>query len=136
MKKKLLALILIATMVMALAACGNSDSGDGSDGGGVSADSNITILDYADLRSLYPLDIGTQSDTQPMFLLYDSLLRLSPDQEYIWMLAEGCDVSEDGLEYTFTLREGISFSDGTPWNAEAAKANLDVMADQSRGYNN
>ncbi len=123
-------------MVMALAACGNKDSGGGGSAeGGVSANSDITILDYADLRSLYPLDIGTQCDTQPMFLLYDSLLRLSPDQEYIWMLAKGCEVSEDGLEYTFELREGISFSDGTPWNAEAAKANLDVMADQSLGYN-
>ncbi len=136
MKKKLLTLTLIFVMVMALAACGNKDSGGGGSAeGGVSANSDITILDYADLSSLYPLDMGTQSDTQPMFLLYDSLLRLSPDQEYIWMLAESCQASEDGLEYTFKLREGISFSDGTPWNAEAAKANLDVMADQSLGYN-
>lgn len=138
MKKKLLALTLVIAMVAtALASCG----GDKNDGdsttseGGVSANSDITVLDYADLSSLYPLDMGTQSDAQPMFLLYDGLLRLSPDQEYIWMLAEGCEVSDDGLEYTFTLREGISFSDGTPWNAEAAKANLDVMADQSLGYN-
>ena len=138
MKKRLLALTLVFVLVAMtlLTGCGRDEEGGGGAEGGVSANSDITILDYADLRSLYPLDIGTVSDSQPMFLVYDGLLRLSPDQEYIWMLAEGCDVSDDGLHYTFTLREGISFSDGTPWNAEAAKANLDVMADQTRGYKN
>jgi ABC-type transport system substrate-binding protein len=36
---------------------------------------------------------------------------------------------EDDTTLRFTLREGVSFTDGTPWNAEAAKANLDRMAE-------
>ena len=40
-------------------------------------------------------------------------------------LAEDWEVSEDGLEYTFTLREGVKFHDGTDFNAEAVCFNFD-----------
>lgn len=40
-------------------------------------------------------------------------------------LATGWEVSEDGLEITFQLREGVTFHDGTPFNAEAVKFNFD-----------
>lgn len=40
-------------------------------------------------------------------------------------LATDYEPSEDGLSVTMHLREGLTFSDGTPWNAEAAKFNLD-----------
>ena len=41
------------------------------------------------------------------------------------LLAESVDVSENGLEYTFHLRHGITFQDGTPFNAEAVKYNIE-----------
>ncbi|MEM1345150.1 MAG: ABC transporter substrate-binding protein, partial [Pseudomonadota bacterium] len=44
-------------------------------------------------------------------------------------LAESWTISEDKKTYTFTLREGVTFHDGEPWNAEAAKFNLDRMTD-------
>lgn len=134
--KKWLSLLLIVTMVFTFAACGSKETNEGSASttDGVSEDANITVLDYAELSTLYPLDIGTESDQIPVFMLYDPLVKLGPNQEYIWMLATGCEKSDDGLEYTFSLRKGITFSDGTPWNAEAAKINLDLMADQSNGF--
>lgn len=46
-------------------------------------------------------------------------------------LAESWDVSEDGKSYTFHLRKGVQFHDGTPWNAEAAKFNMDRMTDKN-----
>ena len=149
--KKCLSILLAAVMAFSLCACGGSgtktetaaagsETAAAEDGAaeaaadGVAADSDITILDYSDISTLYPLDIGTNVDMFPVFCFYDPLLRMDPDGNYIWMLATGCDRSDDGLEYVFTLREGVTFSDGTPWNAEACKANLDVMADQSNGY--
>ncbi len=41
------------------------------------------------------------------------------------LLASGVVVSADGLNYTFTLREGITFHDGTPFNASCVKYNLE-----------
>ena len=56
---------------------------------------------------------------------YDTLV-VYEDGEYKGSLAEKWDVSEDGKEYTFTLRDGIKFSDGTPCNAAAVKKSLEA----------
>ncbi len=45
--------------------------------------------------------------------------------EIIPALAESWTVSDDKKTYTFTLRRGVKFHDGEPWNAEAAKFNFD-----------
>ncbi len=44
-------------------------------------------------------------------------------------LAESWEISPDGLEYTFKLKQGVTFHDGTPFNAQAVKANFDVTMD-------
>ncbi|HEX2517720.1 MAG TPA: ABC transporter substrate-binding protein [Chloroflexota bacterium] len=40
------------------------------------------------------------------------------------MLAERWALSEDGRTWTFTLRQGVKFSDGTPFDADAVVANM------------
>ena len=46
-------------------------------------------------------------------------------------LAESWEVSEDGLTYTFSLREGVVFHDGTPWDADAAIYNFERYLDEN-----
>ncbi|MEE1825424.1 ABC transporter substrate-binding protein [Streptomyces sp. BE20] len=55
----------------------------------------------------------------------ESLVSLAPDGTVKPWLAESWTVSPDGLTYTFTLRTGVTFSDGTPFDAAAVKANFD-----------
>ena len=57
--------------------------------------------------------------------LFDTLVFWAPDQEFYPYLATGWEISEDFSEYTFTLRDDVTFHDGTPFNAEAVKVNLD-----------
>jgi peptide/nickel transport system substrate-binding protein len=57
--------------------------------------------------------------------LCDKLVDITPDLEIIPQLATGWDWSDDGLTLTMTLREGVVFHDGTPFNAEAVAANID-----------
>lgn len=49
-------------------------------------------------------------------------------------LAESWDISEDGLTYTFNLRKGVTFHDGTVFDAQAVKFNMDRMLDPEFEY--
>lgn len=65
----------------------------------------------------------------PLTSVYDPLVWLTPDGEFVPGLAESWEVSEDGLVYTFRLRDDVTFHDGTPFNAEAVQFSLDRIAD-------
>ena len=57
---------------------------------------------------------------------YDTLVRYGENSEIAPSLAESWEVSSDGLVYTFHLRDGVKFSDGTPMTAGAVKQSLDA----------
>jgi peptide/nickel transport system substrate-binding protein len=72
-----------------------------------------------------PRVVGADKDyTAPFF---DHLIRLGDDGKYQPGLALTWDVSKDGKTITFKLRQGVTFHDGTPFNAQAVKANLDNL---------
>lgn len=55
-------------------------------------------------------------------LIYERLVTINPETgEYVGELAKSWEVSEDGLIWTFHLKKGVHFHDGTPFNAQAAK---------------
>lgn len=55
----------------------------------------------------------------------DTLISKGPDGEYVGALAESWTASEDGLTWTFHLRSGVTFHDGTPLNAAAVQASME-----------
>jgi len=59
----------------------------------------------------------------------DPLILLTSAGEYKPMLATGWTLSPDGKTWTFTLRKDVKFQDGTPFNAEAVKFNIDRLMD-------
>lgn len=59
----------------------------------------------------------------------DTLVAKNFDGEYVAGVATEWEISEDGLTWTFQLRDDITFHDGTPLNAEAVKANFDRILD-------
>jgi peptide/nickel transport system substrate-binding protein len=60
-----------------------------------------------------------------LFPVYDRLFHITPDGDLIPGLATDWSYSEDGTVLSLTLREGVQFHDGTPFDADAVKANLD-----------
>jgi peptide/nickel transport system substrate-binding protein len=65
---------------------------------------------------------------------YQGLLRYAPGSTKIeGLLATKWTVSPDGLTYTFTLRPGVKFADGTPFDSAAAKASFQRRIDMAAG---
>ena len=66
--------------------------------------------------------------------VYDTLVYRDPGtREIVPGLATNWTISDDRLQYTFTLRDGVTFHDGTPFNAQAVAANLDRITDPATG---
>ena len=61
--------------------------------------------------------------------LHQSLIYMSPDGTLKPSLAESWEAAPDGLSWILKLRKGVKFHDGTPFNAQAVKVNLDRFID-------
>lgn len=63
--------------------------------------------------------------------IYDRLLRIDEQGNFVPELATSWTISDDKLNVTFQLRKGVVFHDGTPFNAEAAAFNLKRLMDKA-----
>jgi peptide/nickel transport system substrate-binding protein len=66
--------------------------------------------------------------------VYSTLMLLDPEANPIPGLAESYEISEDGLEYTFKLRDGVTFHNGDPLTAEDVKFSFDRLRAPDSGY--
>ena len=97
-----------------------------------------TALIWGRSGDVFTLDIPLSTDTQSTMVstqLYNTLVRAKPGQVDVEPdLATSWSTSPDGLVWTFKLRSGVTFHDGTPFNAEAVKFNIDRWADSTNPY--
>ncbi|PUB08493.1 ABC transporter substrate-binding protein [Paenisporosarcina sp. OV554] len=133
-KKKLwsLALLLMLVLSTILAACSSdsSDGGKGEDKGGDSAEPKILVFGRGgDSVSLDPARATDGESFKVTQNVFETLLNFGDKDTTINEgLATKWEPSEDGLTYTFTLREGVKFHDGTDFNAEAVVKNFERWA--------
>ncbi|SIS84753.1 ABC transporter substrate-binding protein [Alicyclobacillus vulcanalis] len=94
----------------------------------------LTVGLQADPATLDPALSSALVDRQVMANIYDTLFSLTPTGKIVPNLVESYSVSKNGLVYTFQLRHGIKFQDGTPFNAQAVQFNLerDMAATSAR----
>lgn len=135
-------LILLLSLGLVLAACG-SDSEEPSDSGdSASTDTEATdreassggVLNIA--VSAQPPTLDTHLTTAIVALdvtrnIFETLVTLNGEFEAVPMLAESIDVSDDGLTYTFKLREGIKFHNGKEMTAEDVVASMNRWLEKS-----
>ena len=93
----------------------------------------LTAAMLVDFTTMDPMDTSDTLSGGIQRLMMDGLFGFDDDMKIIPMLATDYEANDDATEFTIHLREGIQFSDGTPWNAEAAKANFDRWGDKNLG---
>jgi peptide/nickel transport system substrate-binding protein len=128
----------LAVLMLAAAACGGNN-GDDDDAG----DANqSTSGDEGEPVQGGTLVYGLEADTAngwapyrtscatscyiPLSSVSDSLFAYNDDGQFVPLLAESVDHNDDYTEWTFTIREGVKFHDGTPLDAEAVKFNIET----------
>ena len=103
------------------------------EGESVSQETDVVGAMNVDFTTMDPMDTSDTLSGGIQRLIMDGFFGFDNEMEIIPMLAESYEANEDATEYTLHLRQGISFTDGTPFNAEAAKANLDRWGDENLG---
>ncbi len=134
-KKIILFLLAAAIIFSAAAGCGRGaaagTAATSAAGGAASSEKSKTsdTLIYgsaADPRGLDPALVDDIESVKLMCNIYEGLLKYKKDSTEVEpSLAESWDVSKDGLAYVFHLRKGVKFQDGTDFNAQAVKYNID-----------
>lgn len=95
----------------------------------------VVVGQIAEPQSLDPHAVTAVNDFRILVNIYDGLVRFADGTlEVEPSLAEEWQISEDGMTYTFQLREGVSFHDGSPFNAEAVVFNFERMLDEEHPH--
>jgi len=95
----------------------------------------LVVGQIAEPKSLDPAAVTAVNDFRILMNLYDGLVRYKDGTlEVEPALATDWTISGDGTVYTFDLREGVSFHDGTALNAEAVVFNFERMLDEEHPY--
>lgn len=130
MKRKrltnLLLTVVLLTLTIALSGCSGDKAGDAS--------STITIGIPQDIEdSLDPHKAVAAGTKEVLFNVFEGLVKPDSKGNLNPAVASEYDISEDGKTYTFKLREGIKFHDGSLVTVEDIKYSIDKCADTSNG---
>lgn len=95
----------------------------------------LVVGQIAEPKSLDPAAVTAVNDFRILMNIYDGLVRYKDGTlEVEPALAESWTISDDGTEYTFELRDDVTFHDGTAFDAEAVVFNFDRMLDENHPY--
>ncbi|MBV7334504.1 hypothetical protein KFU94_40950 [Chloroflexi bacterium TSY] len=144
LRKPLLLVALLALLMTMVTACAvgtpqsqtdasaDTAAADDATGGGELV-IGIRNVDYD------TFDPNVSAFTQAAYVfrnIFDRLIYLDGDANYVSGLATSWEPSEDITWWTLTLRDDVTFHDGTAFNAEAVKFNFDRMVDPATGSKN
>ena len=138
MKKRIPALLLAAVLLLTLTACGEggnkpTSATKPSTGADARKEANEIYVGIAqDLSSsLGPYQLSTAGTREVMFNVFEGLYKADRTGDFKPALATGYTVSDDGLTYTFTLREGVKFHNGAVMTAQDVIYSYNTCASSS-----
>lgn len=120
----LVALVLV--MGVALTGCGGAKSTSGTKNA-------LVFAQGSDPRGLDPAFVDDGESAKILTQVFEGLVRYKPGSTEIQpLLATEWNTSADGKEWTFKLRKGVKFHDGTPFNAQAVKMSIERQLPPNR----
>ncbi len=145
---------LVAATAIIVAACGGATSSsapsnaptDGAstapstapsgDAGTPKPGGTLVVAIPSDISGTDPLLVSDASSSYVLQQIVETLVTVAPGtgDEIVPALAESWEVSADALTYTFKVRSGVKFQDGTDFNAEAVKFNFDRWLNLPQSY--
>jgi len=93
----------------------------------------LVYANGTDVVTLDPQFVTDVPTARIVMHVHETLVRQTDTREIVPALAESWSVSDDKLTWTFKLRQGVKFHDGTPFDAAAVKATFDRLLDQATG---
>ncbi|HWV50928.1 MAG TPA: ABC transporter substrate-binding protein, partial [Microbacterium sp.] len=141
-RRGILAVAGTAAAALLLAGCVASERGDDTDEGSGEVDSTFIFAASSDPASLDPAFAQDGETFRVSRQIFEGLVGTEPGTaDPAPLLAESWESAEDGMSHTFTLKEGVTFHDGTPFDAEAVCTNFDrwynwtgLAASEAFGY--
>lgn len=109
----------VIVVLVVLAACGTQSQQSSTPKQGGTA----TIALESELRTLDPMDSSLLVEREVFYNMYDSLFTIDPKLTIKPGLVKSWDVS-DPMNYKFTLQTGVKYHDGTPFDAQSVKDNI------------
>ena len=124
--RKFFAGVAAATMAVSMVGC---SSGSGS--GGIKNEEILKVGTTQELAGIFnPMYASTAYDQWVVNMVYQSMYAYDADSVLQPVLTEGApEVSEDGMEVTYKLKEGLKFSDGSTLDADDVKYTFTLLAD-------
>lgn len=123
-------LTALLTAGVLLTACGSGSDGGGSgnDSGKPKSGGTLTFAVGSDAGCVDPQQVGSNESIYSVRQTVDSLTDQDPETGKIvpW-LAKSWDINSDATEFTFHLRSGVTFSDGSKLTAQVVKDNFDAV---------
>jgi peptide/nickel transport system substrate-binding protein len=125
--------VLAGAVALTMTSCAESQRGDDNQAGGEAQAGGTMTFGAAGAPETFDPFYATDGETfRVTRQLFDSLVTFKPGTADVDpSLAESWESSEDGLTWTFKLRSGVKFHDGTDFNAEAVCANFERMYSQT-----
>lgn len=125
---KLFTLLIVA--VFALAACGGGETkSTQSQEIAKKEGKDIVVAVHSEPSTMDPHNANDTIAASVQKTMLQGLVGFDQDMNVIPVLAEEYSSNAEATEFTFNLRQGVTFHDGTPFNAEAVKVNLDRLTD-------
>jgi nickel transport system substrate-binding protein len=125
-KRFLLMSVMVLILSIALLGCSSESVENEKSESATESDNMITFAWPRDIGELNP-HIYNPSQLFAQSMVYEPLVSYQDGGELKPHLAESWEISEDGKEYLFNLRQDVKFTDGTNFNAEIVKKNFDTI---------